>query len=159
MSKFLLHCDLGYLQTTEKNDWRRIRDHYEQLSDDVAIRRCRQEWVDSGRFQRHDGSSRPGPHQIREDRLIVILTATASDSSLSTIRRAAHTETRGRSSSTSQLHPRGAGVGNLVVVFSAGLCALCREEQTPGSGAPTFLPSHWSASLILLGKWFEGRDE
>ncbi|GFY47438.1 hypothetical protein TNIN_57981 [Trichonephila inaurata madagascariensis] len=70
-----------------------------------------------------------------------------------------HSETRGRSSSTSQLHPRGAGVGNLVVVFTAGFCALCREEPTPGSGAPTFLPSHWSASLILLGKWFEGRDE
>ncbi|GFV47414.1 transposable element Tc1 transposase [Trichonephila clavipes] len=33
MSKFLLHYDLGYLPTTEQNDWRRIRAHYEQLSE------------------------------------------------------------------------------------------------------------------------------
>ncbi|GFT43346.1 RNase H domain-containing protein [Trichonephila clavipes] len=26
---------------------------------DVAIRRCSQKWVDSGRFQRHDGNNRP----------------------------------------------------------------------------------------------------
>ncbi|GFX05432.1 uncharacterized protein TNCV_1007541 [Trichonephila clavipes] len=64
---------------------RRIQAHYEQLSEfdrgrifglkkarranrriprhtgrsDVAIRRCCQEWVDSGRFQCHDGSGRP----------------------------------------------------------------------------------------------------
>ncbi|GFW94870.1 transposable element Tc1 transposase [Trichonephila clavipes] len=33
MSKFLLHCDLGYLPTTEKNDSRRIRAHYEKMSE------------------------------------------------------------------------------------------------------------------------------
>ncbi|GFX57202.1 hypothetical protein TNCV_2964811 [Trichonephila clavipes] len=33
MSKILLHCDLGYLPTTEKNVWRWIRAHYEQLSE------------------------------------------------------------------------------------------------------------------------------
>ncbi|GFX08789.1 HTH_Tnp_Tc3_2 domain-containing protein [Trichonephila clavipes] len=63
----------------------RFRAHYEQLSEfkgdrifglkeeswanwkitrhmgqsDAAIRRCWQEWMDSGRFQRHDSSRRP----------------------------------------------------------------------------------------------------
>ncbi|GFT83442.1 hypothetical protein TNCV_232171 [Trichonephila clavipes] len=32
-SKFLLHCDLGYLSTTEKMHRRRIRVHYEQLTE------------------------------------------------------------------------------------------------------------------------------
>ncbi|GFX69521.1 transposable element Tcb2 transposase [Trichonephila clavipes] len=53
---------------------------------DVAIRRCWQEWVDSGRFQRHDGSGRPRVTADREDRLIVISAVTTPDSSLSTIR-------------------------------------------------------------------------
>ncbi|GFS72690.1 uncharacterized protein TNCV_1420861 [Trichonephila clavipes] len=77
-----MHCDLGYFSTTEKMPRRRIRAHYEQLSklergriigmreggsanrriaphigrSDAVIRRCWQEQVDSGRFQRHDGS-------------------------------------------------------------------------------------------------------
>ncbi|GFV50624.1 transposable element Tcb1 transposase [Trichonephila clavipes] len=29
----MLHCDLGYLLTTEKYDWCRIRAHYELLSE------------------------------------------------------------------------------------------------------------------------------
>ncbi|GFW04420.1 hypothetical protein TNCV_877891 [Trichonephila clavipes] len=37
---------------------------------DVA-RRCWQEWVDSGSFQRHDGSGRPRTTADREDRSIV----------------------------------------------------------------------------------------
>ncbi|GFV91837.1 uncharacterized protein TNCV_2975091 [Trichonephila clavipes] len=71
-----------YLSTTENMPRRRIRAHYEQLSEfergrmtglkeaglgnrriarhmgrsDVAIRRCWQEWVDSPRFQHNDGS-------------------------------------------------------------------------------------------------------
>ncbi|GFX84587.1 uncharacterized protein TNCV_723951 [Trichonephila clavipes] len=72
----------GYLSTTEKMPRRRIRAHYELLSEFergriiglkeadwanrrithhlgrsvAAIRRCWQEWVDNGKFQRHDGS-------------------------------------------------------------------------------------------------------
>ncbi|GFW20587.1 HTH_Tnp_Tc3_2 domain-containing protein [Trichonephila clavipes] len=90
---------------------RRIRAHYEELSEferdrvfglketgwanrriarhmgrsDVAIRRCWQEWVDNGRFQRHDGSSRPKATADREDRLTVRSTVIAHDSSLSAI--------------------------------------------------------------------------
>ncbi|GFV43351.1 uncharacterized protein TNCV_1948641 [Trichonephila clavipes] len=71
--------------TTEKLTRRRIRAHYEQLSElergrviglkeegwanrrithhirrsDATIKRCRQEWVKNGIFQRHDGSGRP----------------------------------------------------------------------------------------------------
>ncbi|GFX82959.1 uncharacterized protein TNCV_4938291 [Trichonephila clavipes] len=71
-----------YLSTTEKMPRRRIRSHLEQMSElekggiiglreadwanwriarhmgrsDVAIRRCWQEWVESGRFQRYDSS-------------------------------------------------------------------------------------------------------
>ncbi|GFV97004.1 uncharacterized protein TNCV_4352161 [Trichonephila clavipes] len=71
-----------YLSTTEKMPFRGIRAHYEQMSkfekgriiglkepewanrrischlcrSDAAIRRCWQEWMDNGRFQRHDGS-------------------------------------------------------------------------------------------------------
>ncbi|GFX97150.1 hypothetical protein TNCV_556401 [Trichonephila clavipes] len=32
-SKFLLHCNIGYLTTTEKVPRRRIQAHYEQLSE------------------------------------------------------------------------------------------------------------------------------
>ncbi|GFV31621.1 transposable element Tc1 transposase [Trichonephila clavipes] len=45
-----------------------------------------------GRFQRHDGNSRPRATEDREDRLIVRSTVTAPDSLLSTIRRATHTD-------------------------------------------------------------------
>ncbi|GFV85287.1 uncharacterized protein TNCV_929171 [Trichonephila clavipes] len=37
---------------------RRITCHMGQI--DAAIRRCCQEWVDSGRLPRHDGSGGPG---------------------------------------------------------------------------------------------------
>ncbi|GFS75947.1 transposable element Tcb1 transposase [Trichonephila clavipes] len=93
---------------------RRIRAHYEQPSEfercriiglkergfrqigeslvmgrsAAAIRRCWQEWVNSGRFQRHDGSGRPRTTADQEDRLIVKSAVTALDSSLSTIIRA-----------------------------------------------------------------------
>ncbi|GFV81235.1 HTH_Tnp_Tc3_2 domain-containing protein [Trichonephila clavipes] len=52
-----------------------------------AIRRCWQEWMDNGRFQRHDGRGRPKATADREGRLIVRSSVTASDSPLSTIRR------------------------------------------------------------------------
>ncbi|GFW84018.1 HTH_Tnp_Tc3_2 domain-containing protein [Trichonephila clavipes] len=76
---------------------RSIRAHYEQLSvfergriielkeggwanqriaghmgrSDGPIRRCWQEWVGNGRFQRHDGSGQPTDTEDQEDRLIV----------------------------------------------------------------------------------------
>ncbi|GFW91297.1 transposable element Tc1 transposase [Trichonephila clavipes] len=53
---------------------------------DAAIRRCWQEWVDSVRFQRHDGSVQPKTTADRVDRLIVRSAVTAPDSLLSTIR-------------------------------------------------------------------------
>ncbi|GFV79394.1 hypothetical protein TNCV_1903661 [Trichonephila clavipes] len=52
-----------------------------------AIRKCWQEWVDSGRFQSHYGSGRPRATADREDRVIVRSAVTAPDSTLSTIRR------------------------------------------------------------------------
>ncbi|GFX43744.1 HTH_Tnp_Tc3_2 domain-containing protein [Trichonephila clavipes] len=58
---------------------------------DAAIRRCRPGFVDSGRFQCHDGSDQPRAIEDREDRLIVRYAITASDSSLSTIRRVTFT--------------------------------------------------------------------
>ncbi|GFT79199.1 HTH_Tnp_Tc3_2 domain-containing protein [Trichonephila clavipes] len=47
---------------------------------DAALRRCWQEWVDSGRFQRHDGSGRPTNTADQEDRLVVRSAVTAPDS-------------------------------------------------------------------------------
>ncbi|GFW47939.1 transposable element Tcb2 transposase [Trichonephila clavipes] len=59
---------------------------------DEAIRRCWQEWVDSGRFKHHDVSGRPRTISDREDRFIVRSAVTASYSSLSNIRRATRTQ-------------------------------------------------------------------
>ncbi|GFW59751.1 HTH_Tnp_Tc3_2 domain-containing protein [Trichonephila clavipes] len=82
---------------------RRIRAHYEQLSEfergriiglkeagwanwtiarhmsrsDAANRRCWQEWVDSDTFQYHDCSGRPRVTIDQEDRLIVRSAVTA----------------------------------------------------------------------------------
>ncbi|GFU55410.1 transposase [Trichonephila clavipes] len=53
---------------------------------DTAVRRCWQEWVVNGRFQRHDGSCRHRATADWEDRLIVRSAVTAPNSSLSTIR-------------------------------------------------------------------------
>ncbi|GFW28913.1 HTH_Tnp_Tc3_2 domain-containing protein [Trichonephila clavipes] len=68
---------------------RRIALH--MVRSNAAIKRCWQEWVENGRFQRPDGSGRPMTTTDREDRLIVRSAVTESDSSLSTIRRAIHT--------------------------------------------------------------------
>ncbi|GFV57307.1 HTH_Tnp_Tc3_2 domain-containing protein [Trichonephila clavipes] len=96
---------------------RGIRAHYEQLSEfergriieqkeagwanrriachmgrsDEAIRRCWQERVEYDRFQRYDGSGRPRVTADVEDRFTVRSAVTASDSSLSTIRRTTRT--------------------------------------------------------------------
>ncbi|GFX39261.1 uncharacterized protein TNCV_3859851 [Trichonephila clavipes] len=85
-------------QRTGKVSRRRIRAHYEQLSvfergriiglkkagwanrritrhmgqRDAAIRRSWQEWVDSGKFLRHNGCGRPRVTANRDDSLIVI---------------------------------------------------------------------------------------
>ncbi|GFV26668.1 transposable element Tc1 transposase [Trichonephila clavipes] len=48
---------------------------------DTAIRRCWQEWVENGRFQRHNSSDRPRATADQEDRLIVRLAVTALDQS------------------------------------------------------------------------------
>ncbi|GFU17282.1 uncharacterized protein TNCV_1854941 [Trichonephila clavipes] len=58
---------------------------------DAAIRKCLQEWVNNGRFQRHDCSGRFRAEADREDRLIVKSAVTAPNSLLSTIRRVART--------------------------------------------------------------------
>ncbi|GFW39114.1 HTH_Tnp_Tc3_2 domain-containing protein [Trichonephila clavipes] len=112
---------------TEKMPRLKIRAHYEQLSEfergriiemkeagwpnrrivrhmgrsDAASRRCLQKWVESGRFQRHDGSGRPRATADREDRLIIRSAITSSNSSLSTIRRATRTRV-----STMTIHRR-----------------------------------------------------
>ncbi|GFX47409.1 HTH_Tnp_Tc3_2 domain-containing protein [Trichonephila clavipes] len=59
---------------------------------DAAIRRCWQEWVDKGKFQRHGGRGRPRTTADWEDTLIVISAVTAPDSSLSTIKRCNHVD-------------------------------------------------------------------
>ncbi|GFT21561.1 HTH_Tnp_Tc3_2 domain-containing protein [Trichonephila clavipes] len=58
---------------------------------DVSIRRYWEEWVNSGKFQRLDGSGQPLDTTDREDRLIVRSAVTEPDSSLSTIRRVTRT--------------------------------------------------------------------
>ncbi|GFU25774.1 uncharacterized protein TNCV_5103591 [Trichonephila clavipes] len=96
-SQLLPHYDLEYLSTIKKMLRRRIQAHDEQLSKfergriiglkeagwangriachmgrlDAAIRRCWQEWVDNGRFQRHDNSGQNRATVGREDRLSV----------------------------------------------------------------------------------------
>ncbi|GFS54143.1 HTH_Tnp_Tc3_2 domain-containing protein [Trichonephila clavipes] len=62
---------------------RRITRHMGRRN--AAIRRCWQEWMDRGRFQRHDGSGRPRA-TAEQDRLIIRSAVTALDSSLSTVR-------------------------------------------------------------------------
>ncbi|GFW03683.1 histone-lysine N-methyltransferase SETMAR [Trichonephila clavipes] len=51
------------------------------------VLRCWQEWVKSGRFQRHDSSGRSRATSDREDRLTVRSAVTVTDSSLSAVRR------------------------------------------------------------------------
>ncbi|GFU60334.1 HTH_Tnp_Tc3_2 domain-containing protein [Trichonephila clavipes] len=68
---------------------------------DAAIRRCWQEWMDSSRFQRRDGSGQPRVTENRKDRLIVRSAAKDPYASLSTVRRATHTRL-----STMTLHRR-----------------------------------------------------
>ncbi|GFX08544.1 HTH_Tnp_Tc3_2 domain-containing protein [Trichonephila clavipes] len=58
---------------------------------DAAIRRCWQERVENGKFQRHDGSGRARTTAGQEDRLIVRSAVIALDSSLTTIRRTTRT--------------------------------------------------------------------
>ncbi|GFW02176.1 HTH_Tnp_Tc3_2 domain-containing protein [Trichonephila clavipes] len=67
LSKF----ERGRIIRLKKAGWanRRIARHMGRS--DEAIRRCWQEWVDNGRFQRYDGSSRPRATANQEDRLTV----------------------------------------------------------------------------------------
>ncbi|GFV54994.1 HTH_Tnp_Tc3_2 domain-containing protein [Trichonephila clavipes] len=75
----------------KERDWakRRIARHVGRSLE--AIRRCWQEWVDNGKFQRPDRSGRPRATADHKDRLTVRSAVTALDSSLSTNRRATHT--------------------------------------------------------------------
>ncbi|GFY02342.1 uncharacterized protein TNCV_3502241 [Trichonephila clavipes] len=108
---------LGYLSTIEEMPHRRIRAHYEQLSEletgriiglkevdwatwriarhmgrsGAAIRRFCQEWVDKSKFQLHDGSGQPRATADLEDRLTVRSAVTAPYSSISTITCVTHT--------------------------------------------------------------------
>ncbi|GFW65116.1 HTH_Tnp_Tc3_2 domain-containing protein [Trichonephila clavipes] len=106
-----MHCDAGYISTTEKMHHCSIRAHCEQLTDFVrgriiglkeagwriarhmgrsnaAIGKCWQEWVNNVRFQCHDGSGQPRATADRKDILIGISAFTVPDSTLSTIRHA-----------------------------------------------------------------------
>ncbi|GFX20401.1 HTH_Tnp_Tc3_2 domain-containing protein [Trichonephila clavipes] len=72
----------------------RIRAHYEQLSEferGRIIRLKEAEWVESGRFQRHDVNGRPRAAADRENRLTVRSDVTVPDLSLSSIRCKTHT--------------------------------------------------------------------
>ncbi|GFX95561.1 HTH_Tnp_Tc3_2 domain-containing protein [Trichonephila clavipes] len=106
---------------------RRVRAHYELLSEfergriiglkeagwvnrriarymgrsKAAIRICWQEWMDNGRFQRHDGSDRCRSTSDWEDEFTVRSAVTAPDSLLSTIRHATYTRV-----STMTIHRR-----------------------------------------------------
>ncbi|GFT21068.1 HTH_Tnp_Tc3_2 domain-containing protein [Trichonephila clavipes] len=73
-------------QSMKEAGWanRRIVRHMDRR--DATIRRCWQEWVYSGRFQRHNGRSRLRAPADRADRLIIRSAATAPDSSLSTMK-------------------------------------------------------------------------
>ncbi|GFW21573.1 HTH_Tnp_Tc3_2 domain-containing protein [Trichonephila clavipes] len=128
---------------------RRIRAHYEQLSEfergriiglkeegwanrriarhmgqsDAAIRRCWQEWVDRGRFKRHDGSGRPRTTADRQDRLIARSAVTALDTLLSTVRRTTRTRV-----STMDIHRR---------LIERNLCSYRPLRQLP------FTPAHY----------------
>ncbi|GFW58580.1 HTH_Tnp_Tc3_2 domain-containing protein [Trichonephila clavipes] len=68
---------------------RRIARHMSRS--DAAVRRCWQEQVDKGKFQRHDGSGRYRVTANRENTLIVRSAFTAPDSSLLAIRRVTRT--------------------------------------------------------------------
>ncbi|GFX13754.1 HTH_Tnp_Tc3_2 domain-containing protein [Trichonephila clavipes] len=78
----LCEFERGRIIIMKEAGWinRRIARHMGR--NDAAIRRCWQEWVDKGRFQRHDGSGRPRTTADQEDRLIVRSASIARDSSL-----------------------------------------------------------------------------
>ncbi|KFM68833.1 hypothetical protein X975_07143, partial [Stegodyphus mimosarum] len=99
--KQLSEFERGRIIGLKEAGWanRRIARHMSRS--DAAIRRCWQEWVYNGRFQRHDGSCRPRSTTNREDRLIVRSAVTAPDSSLTKIRRATRTRV-----STMTIHRR-----------------------------------------------------
>ncbi|GFS53347.1 HTH_Tnp_Tc3_2 domain-containing protein [Trichonephila clavipes] len=117
MVQILLHCDLGYLSTTEnclaagfepitsncqefergpiiglkETGWADRRISRNMCLSDATIRRCCQEWVDNGRFQCYDGSGRLKSTSDWEGSLTVRSAVTALDSSLSTFIRATRT--------------------------------------------------------------------
>ncbi|GFV68034.1 HTH_Tnp_Tc3_2 domain-containing protein [Trichonephila clavipes] len=84
----LSECERGRIVGLKEAGWanRRITRHMGR-SDAAIRRRCWQEWMDSCRFHHHDGRDRQRATADWEDRLIVISAVTAPDSSVSTITR------------------------------------------------------------------------
>ncbi|GFY28578.1 HTH_Tnp_Tc3_2 domain-containing protein [Trichonephila clavipes] len=109
---------------------------------DAAIRRCCQEWMNNGIFQRHDGSGRPRATADRKDRLILRSSVTAPDSSLSTIRRATCTRV-----STMTFHRR---------LIERNLCAYRPPYATCLSRLYTVEPDYrsvWFDQVGILLTW------
>ncbi|GFX34380.1 HTH_Tnp_Tc3_2 domain-containing protein [Trichonephila clavipes] len=90
MRMMIFEFERGRIIERKEAGWenRRIARHMGRS--DAATRRCWQEWVGNGRFQRHDGSDRLRATTDWEGRLIVRSAATVSDLSLSIMRRATH---------------------------------------------------------------------
>ncbi|GFT04264.1 HTH_Tnp_Tc3_2 domain-containing protein [Trichonephila clavipes] len=87
LSEFKKYHIIGLKEKGYAN--RRIAHHLGRS--DAVIRRCWQEWVDSVRFQLHDGSGQSRSTVHRKDRLIVRSAVTAP-LSLSTTRRATRSQ-------------------------------------------------------------------
>ncbi|GFU35591.1 HTH_Tnp_Tc3_2 domain-containing protein [Trichonephila clavipes] len=87
----LFEFERGRIIGLKEGGWANRRIARDMGRRDAAIIRCWQEWVNNGKFLRHDCSGRPRDTSDQEDRFIIRSTVTALDSSLSTIRRATHT--------------------------------------------------------------------
>ncbi|GFW84345.1 HTH_Tnp_Tc3_2 domain-containing protein [Trichonephila clavipes] len=97
----LSEFERGRIIGRKEGGWANWRTACQMGQSDAAIRRCWQELVGYGRFQRHDGSGRPRATADQESILITRSGVTALDSSLSTIRRTTRTRV-----STMNIHRR-----------------------------------------------------
>ncbi|GFW70005.1 HTH_Tnp_Tc3_2 domain-containing protein [Trichonephila clavipes] len=73
----LLEFERGRIIELKEGSWANWRNTRHMGRSNAAIRRCWQEWMDSGRFQRHDGSGQPRDTADQEDRLVVRSAVTA----------------------------------------------------------------------------------
>ncbi|GFW11462.1 HTH_Tnp_Tc3_2 domain-containing protein [Trichonephila clavipes] len=87
----LLEFERGRIIELKEAGWETRRIARYMGRSHATLRRCWQEWVEDGRFRRHEGSGRFRATADWEDRLIVGSAVTASDPSLSTIRRTTRT--------------------------------------------------------------------